>query len=146
MCVLFRPPDSVDFATDRKAEGAAPNPEADTELHPMERWLYRYIEDVGKPKRLRFQTSQSPWKLMRVKFPLVQRSRKRAGGEKGNRAGADRNVNGTCLQVGEDATMATTSIRQEITAVIAYINYHTDILLGATTLRLRLGLLAGNGT
>jgi GWxTD domain-containing protein len=53
--VLFGPPDSVDFAADRKAEGAAPNREADTELHPIEKWLYRYIEGAGEKVVFHFE-------------------------------------------------------------------------------------------
>jgi GWxTD domain-containing protein len=55
MYVLFGPPDSVDFAADRKAEGAAPNPETDTEFHPMEKWLYRCIEGVGEKVVFHFE-------------------------------------------------------------------------------------------
>lgn len=53
--VLFGPPDSVALTADKSAAGSAPNPDAETNLHPLEKWHYRYIEGIGENADFHFE-------------------------------------------------------------------------------------------
>jgi hypothetical protein len=53
--VLFGPPDSMDLVTDQIAAGEAAKQEADTHLHPTERWHYRYIKGIGEDVEFHFE-------------------------------------------------------------------------------------------
>jgi GWxTD domain-containing protein len=63
--VLFGPPDSVDLVTDQRAAGEAANQEADTRLHPAERWHYHYIKRIGEDVEFHFEfvTSHTDYAL-----------------------------------------------------------------------------------
>jgi GWxTD domain-containing protein len=52
--VLFGPPDSVDLVTDQKGAGEAANQDADTRLHPAEKWHYHYIKGIGEDVAFHF--------------------------------------------------------------------------------------------
>ena len=53
--VLFGPPDSVDLVTDQRAAGEAADREADSHLHPAERWHYHYIKGIGEDVEFHFE-------------------------------------------------------------------------------------------
>lgn len=53
--VLFGPPDSVDLVTDQKGADEAANQDADTHLHPAEKWRYHYIKGIGEDVAFHFE-------------------------------------------------------------------------------------------
>jgi GWxTD domain-containing protein len=53
--VLFGAPDSVDSVTDQKGAGEAANQDADTHLHPAEKWHYHYIKGIGEDVAFHFE-------------------------------------------------------------------------------------------
>jgi GWxTD domain-containing protein len=53
--VLFGPPDSVGLVTDHRAAGEAADQDADTRLHPEEKWHYHYIKGLGEDVEFHFE-------------------------------------------------------------------------------------------
>jgi GWxTD domain-containing protein len=53
--VLFGPPDSADLVADQRGAGEAANQDADTRLHPAEKWHYHYIKGIGEDVEFHFE-------------------------------------------------------------------------------------------
>jgi GWxTD domain-containing protein len=53
--VLFGPPDSVDLLSNQRAAGEAANQDADTHLHPAQKWRYHYINGIGEDVEFHFE-------------------------------------------------------------------------------------------